>query len=196
MRRTYPEIYVLRHGETYWNREPRVQGRLHSDLTPLGRDQARRQGEILVELGLNARALPIFVSPQGRTRQTAEIALAPLGRYGQTDARLVEIGCGAFEGKSLAELEAHAPGTTAARAADALGWYTDVPGGEPEADVIARAQSFLDDLNGPAIIISHGITTRYLRALWLGLPREEVPKLPGDHGCIYHLCDGVHRVIT
>lgn len=189
------ELYVLRHGETYWNRQGRTQGHLHSDLTQKGRDQARRQGELLVELGLVGSDMPIFVSPQGRTQQTAEIALAPLGRWGKLDARLMEIGCGAHEGKTLEELEAETPGTREARNADFMAWLMEVPGRESDTAVDARVRSFLEDLTGPAIVISHGITTRFLRGAWLGLSFEELKQLPGDQGCVYHLSQGVHRVI-
>ncbi|MCB2120639.1 MAG: histidine phosphatase family protein, partial [Rhodobacteraceae bacterium] len=48
----YPELYVLRHGETVWNAEGRMQGTLDSPLTERGCAQARRQGEILASLGL------------------------------------------------------------------------------------------------------------------------------------------------
>jgi len=190
------ELYVLRHGETYWNREGRTQGHLHSDLTQRGRDQARRQGELLVELGLMGSDIPIFISPQGRTQQTAEIALAPLGRWGVLDARLMEIGCGTHEGKSIDELEAASPGVGEARNADFLAWLLEAPGGESSLSVESRARAFLEEMDGPAIIVSHGITTRYLRGAWLGMSFEEMKQLPGDQGCVYHLKDGVHRVIT
>jgi len=40
-------IILLRHGETFWNREARIQGHMESDLTPLGVQQARQAGQLL-----------------------------------------------------------------------------------------------------------------------------------------------------
>lgn len=192
----YPELYILRHGQTYWNREGRIQGQIHSDLTSLGQDHARQQGKLVAELKLIHKNLPIFVSPQGRVLQTAELALAPLGRYGQIDDRLMEIGCGIFEGHSLKELEAESPGTLEARDADAFGWYFDIEGGETKDDMEIRVRSFLDDLAEPSLVVTHGITSRFLRGIWLGLERDDWWDFPVEQGCIYHLSDGVHRVIS
>jgi len=192
----YPELFILRHGETYWNREGRIQGQIHADLTPLGQDHARQQGKLVEELDLRSRNLPIYVSPQGRALQTAEIAMVSLGRYGDTDARLMEIGCGVFEGHSLSELEARTPGTLRARDADAFGWYFDIPGGETKDQMEDRVRAFLEEMKEPAILVTHGITSRFLRGIWLGLPRDEWWHFSVEQGCIFHLKDGVHRVIS
>ena len=61
---TTPELYILRHGETYWNAENRMQGELNSPLTEKGLRDAARQGQILSARDLSGFAF--FTSPQGR----------------------------------------------------------------------------------------------------------------------------------
>ena len=74
-----PPLFLLRHGQTVWNREGRMQGRLDSPLTPLGQVQAARQGAILRANGV---AFPARTSPRGRARTTAALAgLASLAFY-------------------------------------------------------------------------------------------------------------------
>ena len=85
----FPPLYLLRHGQTTWNRDRRIQGQLNSELTELGRQHARRQGEILAGLDLPA-GLTAYCSPARRTRQTAGIAFAPLGFVPVFDDRLKE----------------------------------------------------------------------------------------------------------
>lgn len=74
-----PELLVIRHGETAWNAARRMQGRLDSALTPRGEAQARALGGLLEALGITADSHDIRTGPQGRSRATAALALAPLG---------------------------------------------------------------------------------------------------------------------
>ncbi|MEP5153979.1 phosphoglycerate mutase family protein, partial [Planktotalea sp.] len=46
----YPDVYILRHGQTEWNVNARLQGRFDSDLTETGRAQAAQQGALLRQL--------------------------------------------------------------------------------------------------------------------------------------------------
>ena len=64
----YPELYILRHGETEWNATNRMQGRLNSPLTDKGKRDATRQGNIL--RGLNLSGFSFLSSPSGRAFQT------------------------------------------------------------------------------------------------------------------------------
>ena len=91
----YPELYILRHGETLWNQQGRLQGQKDSPLTDKGRQQALAQGEVL----RSVKSLPhiVFVSPLGRTLTTANLA-APFIKTHVKDPRLLEINFGAWEG--------------------------------------------------------------------------------------------------
>ena len=153
-------LYVLRHGETYWNAENRMQGALNSPLTELGLMQASRQYEILRSRDLSG--FSFFSSPQGRAFQTAAIALAGLADTIQTDDRLREIGVGDWSGRLRDELPMpKGPNPLIAQ-------YEMAPNGEGFAAVKKRCQSFLGELNGPAVIVTHGITGGILRALTIG----------------------------
>lgn len=85
-------IYLVRHGETEWNRAGRMQGQLDSPLTERGQAQARAVGETLAELTNGANGLALVASPLGRTMATATIIAEALDSLNiATDARLMEM---------------------------------------------------------------------------------------------------------
>lgn len=189
----YPELYVLRHGETHWNAEKRMQGRLDSPLTKTGEAQAARQGEILQQAAPpNA---PVFSSPQGRALRTAEIICGP-DRPVLTDARLSEIDVGRWQGQLRSSLQIKGPLQETSDGPLAL--YEQAEGGEGFAALRRRCTSFLDDLEevtGPVILVTHGITSRMLRLVWLGWPTQRMADLPGGQGIVHHLKAGQARVL-
>lgn len=185
----YPELYVLRHGETEWNRIGRMQGALDSPLTGLGRAQAARQGEILAASGVTAASHAFRVSHLGRARATAEIALGALGAEAEIDDRLAEISLGPCNGLTRAEIARRFPGQ-----GDDLHpffWYDRVPGSEGFAAVEARIAAFLGGLRGPAVIVTHGVISIFLRGIVLGLDLDGMAELPGGQGVVYRVKDGV-----
>ena len=184
----YPELFILRHGQTFWNREGRHQGQLDSDLTDLGKDQASGQGELLARL-LNGRILSAFTSPSTRTRDTAELALDPLGISATPDPRLMEVHFGDWQGMLTEDIAAQWPDLYATEKGD-LDWFFRSPMGETYEDLSKRTKRFLDELSEPAILVTHGITSRALRAHWLGLSYDEMKTLRGGQGNVYHLSDG------
>lgn len=90
-------VLVARHGETTWNVAGRYQGRLESDLSPLGMRQAAALAAAI------AREEPkierIVSSPLGRCTSTAQYVSDRIGIPVETDPRLVEIGHGDWEGR-------------------------------------------------------------------------------------------------
>jgi probable phosphoglycerate mutase len=186
-----PPIFILRHGETEWNREGRMQGHLDSPLTDLGRAQAAHQGEIL------RRILPdgavAVTSDSGRSVETARIALDGLGLPLSQDARLREIGLGDWQGLTLREIEARWGWLMAER--DPLDWKFDAPGGEDRAALEARVAAFLRGLRGPAVIVTHGLTSRMLRCLALGLPTQDLGAVPGGQGVVHAIAAGRARLL-
>jgi broad specificity phosphatase PhoE len=182
---SYPDLYVLRHGETEWNRQRRWQGALDSALTPLGLDQAAAQGQLLARL-LPGDPLPAWCSPQPRARRTAEIALAAIGGAARPDPRLSEVSVGQAAGMLQVDIAAKWP-QFAPDLTHPFGWYFQVPGSESYTALRQRCQQFLEQLDGPAIVVTHGITGRMLRALWLGLDMAGMHALPGGQGCVFHL---------
>lgn len=180
-----PDLYLMRHGQTAWNAEGRMQGRLDSPLTDLGRQQARAQAGLLT--GLDGDLLRIS-SPQGRAVASARIVFG--GRPFATDPRLAEIDIGAFSGQLIADLRRRHP---AIFLGDRLAWYDRAPGGEHFAGLRARVAAFLDDLPGPAIIVTHGITLRMLRLVATGGPISALGDLPVQQGAVHVLRAGRHE---
>jgi probable phosphoglycerate mutase len=191
-----PELYLMRHGQSEWNRLGRHQGRLESPLTDLGRAQAVAMGQALgADLAGRGSGFVARTSPQIRAAETARIALAPLGLVAMPDARLVEVGMGDWQGATDAEIFARWPESRAQRAADPFGWNFTAPGGESFDDASARIGGFLATLTGPTVIVAHGITLLVLRGLVLGLERAAMAELPRGQGVVWHILNGVHRVV-
>jgi broad specificity phosphatase PhoE len=90
-------VLVARHGETTWNLAGRYQGRLESELSPLGMRQAAALAEAI------AREEPkierIVSSPLIRCKSTAQYVADRIGVPVETDPRLIEIGHGDWEGR-------------------------------------------------------------------------------------------------
>ena len=185
----FQPIYVMRHGETVWNAEGRFQGALNSPLTDRGLAQASQLAKTLS--GEDLSGFDVRVSPQGRAFETAAIALARQVPELHTDARLREIGVGVWAGKMRADV---APsGAVQADTPDGpLALYEHAPEGEGFAALRARCADFLNSLNRPTLCVTHGITSRMLRAVALGLPSADLGDLPGGQGMIYAVADGVH----
>jgi probable phosphoglycerate mutase len=171
-------LAILRHGETTWNREGRLQGGLDSALTSLGRLQAARQGAILREAGLLDR--PAFCSPQPRARITAALA----GLRPTVEPRLREVALGAWEGRTLSEIAAPS----------GLAWKFDAPGGEGLPAFEARLRSVLAALPPRAIVVTHGVVAIGLRGLLLGIAPARWDRLTDPQGVVYDLALG-HETI-
>ncbi|GFE63685.1 histidine phosphatase family protein [Litoreibacter roseus] len=187
----YPEIYVLRHGETEWNAESRMQGRLDSPLTEKGIAQARRQGRLLA--GFDWSGFDVWCSPQGRAFQTAAIALVGHVEMLRTDDRLCEIDVGDWQGCLRKDLPLVEPQPMTQSLPVEL--YKNAPNGEGFARLRARCTAFLDDLARPAVIVTHGITSRMLRTVHLGLQDNAVADLPGGQGVVHHVKDGAQKIL-
>ncbi|WP_208351523.1 histidine phosphatase family protein [Pseudaestuariivita rosea] len=188
--RSFPPIYVLRHGETTWNAEGRMQGRLNSPLTDKGIEQAIRQQHLLASQDLDD-----FVacsSPQGRAYQTATLAVAGLIDRIETDDRLTEIDVGQFQGRLRSEIAEENPDIFGQQL---LGWYDKAPGGEGFAGLEARCRAFLDQVDGPTIVVTHGVTSRFLRSILLSDDISLVSDLPGGQGVVHRVIDGRHDTL-
>ncbi len=181
----FPDLYLMRHGQTVWNAAGRLQGRMDSPLTSLGRHQARRQAQLV--RGVKATR---YASTAGRAVETARIVYA--GQDFRQDERLHEIDIGAFAGRLWPELCAEYPAVTAGGWLD---WYDRAPGGELFAGLEARARAFLDELQGPALIVTHGITLRMLRLVAMGLPLSRLAEMPMMQGALHIVSSGQHRMV-
>ena len=188
-----PELLLLRHGQTEWNREGRFQGARDSRLTELGRTQATGIGALLRDLGVGPGSHAALTSPQGRARETARIALEPLGVTAGEDPRLVEIGMGAWTGLTRTEIDRRWPGEAGEGLLD---FYARCPGGEPLRDLARRAEAVLAGLERPTVIVTHGITLRVLCALAQGLRPEDGEGLETRQGCVHRIVAGRMEVLA
>ncbi|MEL6363728.1 MAG: histidine phosphatase family protein [Pseudomonadota bacterium] len=186
-------LYFVRHGQTDWNAERRMQGLSDIPLNDVGRGQARRNGEALADaLGDAADQARFFTSPLSRARETCEILRAtvglPLQRY-SLDDRLVEIDMGDWNGKTRDEIERDAPGEWEARGAHLR--YAQAPNGERPEDVAARTAAFLADwaeaTRSPLVVVGHGASGRFLRAILRGLGERRLVRLEARQDRVYRL---------
>jgi probable phosphoglycerate mutase len=181
------EVYLVRHGQTQWNRDHRIQGRLDSPLTELGRQQARRTGRALARLGL--AGLPVSVSPLGRTLATLEILAgeAALGPVTE-EPRLRELALGSWEGLTFDQVQARFPALLEGSTAHT--WYFRAPDGEGFDTARARVGSWLGEQTGPVLAVAHGMVGRVLRAVYLDLPGAQAQAEPLAQDVIWHFHHG------
>ncbi len=186
-------IYLVRHGETAWNREGRMQGQLDSRLTARGAAQARRIGQTLRALIDQGDGYSMVASPLGRARRSASIICDVLGRDAgafATDDRLKEIGWGEWEGLTHDEIEARHPGELARRRRDL--WCYAPRGGESYEAVAARVKDWLDEIapGQRLIVVAHGTMGRVLRGLYANLPIPELVALERPQDALFRLHGG------
>ena len=181
-------IYLIRHGETVWNRAGRFQGRADSPLTLAGTRLAIAYGEHLREQLGRAPDVEIHTSPLGRARQTAALIADVLELDTEAiraDERLAEHDVGALEGCTWDEVHARF-GLTRERFS---AWDFRPPSGESRDEILARARSWLaEPCRRPAIAVSHGGFSRLLRCAYLGLTPAAMRDLPSHvHGRLFVL---------
>jgi probable phosphoglycerate mutase len=187
-----PVLYYIRHGETDWNVESRLQGQRDIPINARGRAQADCCGEILRDLLARESGEPDFVaSPLGRARETMERIRTVLGRGPRnyrTDERLAEVSFGLWEGLTLAELAARFPDEAAARERDK--WGFTPPQAESYATMSLRMRAWYDALDRDTVAVAHGGTLRGL-IVQLGIAsKDEAPFLDIMQGIVYVIRDG------
>ncbi|KIN66393.1 Phosphoglycerate mutase [Sulfitobacter noctilucicola] len=184
----FPPLFILRHGETEWNAQGRLQGRFDSELTAQGLAQAKSQHRILAQQQLAGFAA--ISSPQGRAYATAKIALSGLVSPIKTDPALSEIGLGQWAGKNRVEM------VRESGARDGFALYELAPEGEGFDALHARCQKFLKELRHPSVVVTHGITSRMLRLILTDQPIGALRSIDGGQGVVFHLSEGKQRRLT
>ena len=166
-------LYLIRHGESLYNAEGRIQGQSDVALSPLGLRQAQAIAEALAEEQIDA----IFASPLERAMQTAEPIAAKLGLKIQPDDRLKEIHAGIFQGLLWAEIEAKFPDSAAPWREQQPDFV--IPGGESRRALMVRGLAVFESIRESPFrrvaVVSHGgILTAALKAV-LRIPAEINP---------------------
>ncbi len=164
-------LHLLRHGQSVWNVEERVQGQTHHvPLTADGVRQAEDARDRLADLPLAA----VLSSDQVRARQTADVVAAAHGLPVRETELLREQGLGSLEGKHYGELEEEA--TPEGVHVSEVRWG----GGESMSDVAARLRVLVDELRAEfadddqVLLVSHGDTLRILLAILDGGGHRDV----------------------
>lgn len=173
-------VYFVRHGQTAWNAEQRLQGQADTDINALGREQADRNGRRLAELVPHPENFDFVASPMRRTRETMERARTAMGldpaAY-RTDSRLIEVNFGDWQGYTFAELEARLPGSTGARLHDK--WNFVPPGDRAESYemLTARVAPWLAEVVRPTVCVTHGGVVRAIFRLVDNMPENKAAAL-------------------
>lgn len=184
-------IYFVRHGETDWNADRRLQGHADICLNATGRLQAARNGRVLKELLPELAGLDFIASPLSRTRETMEIVRREIGPHCpdyRLDARLKEVNYGHWEGFTWTELPDRDPEGYKARLLDPFNWRPR--NGESYRDLMERISSWWESLETDAVVVSHGGVSRVLRGLLLDIHPNELPDLPVPQDKVLELRPG------
>jgi broad specificity phosphatase PhoE len=194
-------LIFVRHGETSYNAENRLQGQRDIPLNARGRDQARSIGKTLHvslggEIGRLEAAGAFFASPLKRARETMEIARAamdlPPKNY-RLDPALKEISFGQWEGLTWAEVRVRDPSGLKACHTDK--WNFVPPGGESYAMLAERVRPWLASLAGDAFVVAHGGVARALMTLIAGVLPVIAAEAPIVQGRAIVFEDGRYRWI-
>ncbi len=169
-------VYLIRHGETYWNLEQRLQGQLDSDLTAEGIRQAERIANKLEGIFFDA----LYSSDLKRAMHTANIISKCIKHEPILyDERLRERNFGLFQGYTWQEITDKYPCEAASElSGDPM---NKVPGGESKFQLLERAKSFFSDIlikhaGKRILVISHGgiinVWTKHVLQVPLNKPRR------------------------
>ncbi|MBV8043823.1 2,3-diphosphoglycerate-dependent phosphoglycerate mutase GpmB [Pluralibacter sp.] len=170
------QVYLVRHGETQWNAERRLQGQSDSPLTEKGEQQAWQVGERARTLGITH----IISSDLGRTRRTAEIIADACGCAVAFDARLRELNMGVLEKRLIDSLTEQEEGWRRQLVNGTPGGR--IPQGESMQELADRMHAALVScLNLPQgsrpLLVSHGMALGCLMSTILGLPAHAERRL-------------------
>ena len=189
-------IVFLRHGETDWNVEGRLQGQRDVPLNDRGRGQARRNGEIVKHAVPGIAAFDFVASPLGRARETMEIARRALGLdpadY-RTDDRLREVTFGRWEGFTTEEIRAREPRELAEREADK--WGVAPPGGESYEVLAGRVRPWLAEIVRPTVVVAHGGVGRVLWIELAGMDTSTAVAIAIPHDRVFLWADGAAHLL-
>ena len=184
-------LYLVRHGQSEWNRIGRIQGRSESPLTEFGREQAGGLGRMLRAV-LPDQGIDIVASPLARAFETATIIAGELGRAAcdvRAEERINDFDVGVLAGyPGWDAVAADHPELARLRLEDPIRFRP--PGGESGADVLARARDFLADRDAvgrDTLVVCHGVINKLIRAAARGIAGGDIIALGEDQEVVYRL---------
>ncbi|POF34820.1 histidine phosphatase family protein [Roseibium marinum] len=196
-----PELLIfIRHGQTDWNAEGRMQGQRDIPLNATGKAQAAGNGERLKAFlkaeNIRLEMLDFVASPLGRTRETMELLRSAMGQEPtayRLDDQLKEITFGQWEGYTLEELADDEQDLILQRRADKWGFVP--PGGESYEMLAGRIGRWLRTVDRPSLVVSHGGVFRVVRGLLEGLEKSAAPKLDVPQDKVFVWRNGRFEVV-
>lgn len=190
------QLFFTRHGETRWNVENRLQGRLNSDLTENGIRDAELLGKRLSTIDFDV----VYASPSKRAVETAKLIMEDRMVPLKTDDRLMEIHLGSWEGRTTLEIQQSEP--------ELFHFYQEKPTlfkgtGESFEDVKKRVESVLMDLElkhptGHILIVTHGVVIKVLQTILKERSLDRVwepPYIEGTSLSIVKLVEGKRSLV-
>ena len=190
---TFPLAYFVRHGQTDWNAQNRLQGQADTDLNELGREQATENGRRLANIINDPQDFDFVASPMKRTRETMERVRAAMGldpKAYRTDPRLVEVNFGEWQGFTYTELEARRPGTAKLRGIDKWDFLPPGEGAESYEMLFERIKPWFEELDRDTVCVTHGGVIRVLFRLVEKLSKNEAANLDTPQDRILRYRDG------
>jgi broad specificity phosphatase PhoE len=174
-------LYIVRHGETEWNKEERIQGRLDSSLTAKGKEYAKLLSERLRDTQFDH----IISSPSERTIETAQLIKGNRNLQIVTDERIMEMHMGPWQGMKKKEIKA--------LYSHEYDYFMNKPDvyrnedAESFADMYKRAEDFLHDIrskeiNGNLLVVTHGLFIKSLCLLFKGIDLKDIWTEPTVEG--------------
>lgn len=181
------KIYLIRHGQTNWNRDKLFRGRADMPLNNHGRKEA----EALAKHLEGVAATACYASPLSRAFETAEIVARPHKLDVIADENLIDIDYGEWQGLSEAAVKKKYPEIY-------LRWHerpqrTRFPEGESLSMVRKRAMKSLQDMqvqnpNGMVFVVAHRVVTKVIMCAMLGLDNRSFWKIRQDN-CAFNIVE-------
>lgn len=166
-------LYCVRHGESAYNAQRRIQGQSDVPLSPLGHEQSRMVAAALARLPIDV----VYGSPLSRALETARIVAKALKLEVRIDERLQEINAGIFQGLRFDEIDELHPSEAACWRAQDPDFV--IPGGESRRQLMTRGLAAFEEIHAAghaqvAVVAHGGILAAALKAL-LEIPAARNP---------------------
>ncbi|MBI4353958.1 MAG: histidine phosphatase family protein [Candidatus Omnitrophica bacterium] len=174
------KCYLVRHAQTVWNGQNRLQGHSDLELNDVGLEQAKRLGAFFAaRRDAGEQFLALYTSHLKRSRQTAQAIVESTGLSLRQDADLAESHLGSWEGLTPEEIDAQFDGAYER-------WYrhpslVTIPGAEPLETFKQRVRGAFERIRttengrqGSVVIVTHGGVIASLLADWLNADYEDI----------------------
>lgn len=172
------KILIIRHGQTDWNIQGKIQGRTDIELNQTGINQAKEASKLMEKEKIDV----VISSPMKRTKQTTEIIMQGRNVPVIYDDRIMERAFGIFEGKFVEEYNDELNGIWDYKL------NKDVENGENIGQLIDRVYNFLDEIKEKykdknILIVTHGGVIRAIKYYFEETPKDGELRKMGIHNC-------------